>query len=141
MHVLLEAQLSCFLLIRRPPGSTPTDTLFPYTTLFRSHELHAALLDRAQYEVALLVHASPSFPDYFRDPSVPQLSSRASSSAHARERSLSSSGACAASSAVSNGPARSTAGDANTRSTAPVVRLYQYLSLSALTVTDRKRVG
>src|SRR3546814_4286511 len=90
MHVLLEAQLSCFLLIRRPPGSTPTDTLFPYTTLFRSHELHAALLDRAQYEVALLVHASPSFPDYFRDPSVPQLSSRASSSAHARERSLSS---------------------------------------------------
>src|SRR3546814_5082854 len=24
------------LLIRRPPRSTPTDTLFPYTTLFRS---------------------------------------------------------------------------------------------------------
>src|SRR3546814_11405555 len=26
-----------FLLIRRPPGSTRTDTLFPYTTLFRSY--------------------------------------------------------------------------------------------------------
>src|SRR3546814_4604487 len=26
----------CFVMIRRPPGSTRTDTLFPYTTLFRS---------------------------------------------------------------------------------------------------------
>src|SRR3546814_17240132 len=26
----------CFLIIRRPPRSTRTDTLFPYTTLFRS---------------------------------------------------------------------------------------------------------
>src|SRR3546814_15219243 len=26
----------CFLMIRRPPRSTHTDTLFPYTTLFRS---------------------------------------------------------------------------------------------------------
>src|SRR3546814_11893960 len=30
-----------FLMIRRPPRSTRTDTLFPYTTLFRS------LVDRA----------------------------------------------------------------------------------------------
>src|SRR3546814_15239759 len=28
----------CFLMIRRPPRSTRTDTLFPYTTLFRSYE-------------------------------------------------------------------------------------------------------
>src|SRR3546814_15058894 len=28
----------CFLMIRRPPRSTRTDTLFPYTTLFRSQE-------------------------------------------------------------------------------------------------------
>src|SRR3546814_3232971 len=28
-----------FLMIRRPPRSTRTDTLFPYTTLFRSLEL------------------------------------------------------------------------------------------------------
>src|SRR3546814_17925343 len=26
----------CFLMTRRPPRSTRTDTLFPYTTLFRS---------------------------------------------------------------------------------------------------------
>src|SRR3546814_3818592 len=26
----------CFVMLRRPPGSTRTDTLFPYTTLFRS---------------------------------------------------------------------------------------------------------
>src|SRR3546814_15799107 len=29
-----------FLMIRRPPRSTRTDTLFPYTTLFRSPDLH-----------------------------------------------------------------------------------------------------
>src|SRR3546814_19331417 len=32
-----------FLLIRRPPRSTRTDTLFPYTTLFRSARLQQAL--------------------------------------------------------------------------------------------------
>src|SRR3546814_14292828 len=31
-----------FLRIRRPPRSTRTDTLFPYTTLFRSNMLGAA---------------------------------------------------------------------------------------------------
>src|SRR3546814_8956851 len=31
-----------FLMIRRPPRSTRTDTLFPYTTLFRSHRLGRA---------------------------------------------------------------------------------------------------
>src|SRR3546814_1030061 len=30
-----------FLMIRRPPISTRTDTLFPYTTLFRSHRRSA----------------------------------------------------------------------------------------------------
>src|SRR3546814_17940189 len=29
-----------FLMIRRPPRSTRTDTLFPYTTLFRSRPPH-----------------------------------------------------------------------------------------------------
>src|SRR3546814_4560352 len=29
-----------FLMIRRPPRSTRTDTLFPYTTLFRSIAVH-----------------------------------------------------------------------------------------------------
>src|SRR3546814_6600200 len=32
-------------MIRRPPRSTLTDTLFPYTTLFRSWVLSAVLLD------------------------------------------------------------------------------------------------
>src|SRR3546814_4100761 len=30
-------------MIRRPPRSTRTDTLFPYTTLFRSHRRAAAV--------------------------------------------------------------------------------------------------
>src|SRR3546814_13288371 len=34
------------LMIRRPPRSTRTDTLFPYTTLFRSLRLRAGLLLR-----------------------------------------------------------------------------------------------
>src|SRR3546814_1983643 len=36
-------------MIRRPPRSTRTDTLFPYTTLFRSHpgQRQAGLLQRA----------------------------------------------------------------------------------------------
>src|SRR3546814_11981649 len=33
-----------FLMIRRPPRSTRTDTLFPYTTLFRSFRKAAAIL-------------------------------------------------------------------------------------------------
>src|SRR3546814_18718729 len=32
----IEFYLFFFLMIRRPPRSTRTDTLFPYTTLFRS---------------------------------------------------------------------------------------------------------
>src|SRR3546814_2530672 len=39
--VLSTCYLYCFfLMIRRPPRSTRTDTLFPYTTLFRSAVLH-----------------------------------------------------------------------------------------------------
>src|SRR3546814_14212165 len=39
-HCLLYI-LFFFLMIRRPPRSTRTDTLFPYTTLFRSREFVA----------------------------------------------------------------------------------------------------
>src|SRR3546814_16401416 len=35
-------------MIRRPPRSTRTDTLFPYTTLFRSHENIAAIVQVGQ---------------------------------------------------------------------------------------------
>src|SRR3546814_15881506 len=48
MYYALSSKLSvitvlcviCFLMIRRPPRSRRTDTLFPYTTLFRSRRLH-----------------------------------------------------------------------------------------------------
>src|SRR3546814_4502913 len=36
-----------FLMIRRPPRSTRTDTLFPYTTLFRSRFAHILCAGRA----------------------------------------------------------------------------------------------
>src|SRR3546814_9007922 len=38
--VLIICVLFFFLMIRRPPRSTRTDTLFPYTTLFRSQVAH-----------------------------------------------------------------------------------------------------
>src|SRR3546814_2592305 len=43
-------------MIRRPPRSTRTDTLFPYTTLFRSRRRRArsAREDRPRRQVALL---------------------------------------------------------------------------------------
>src|SRR3546814_11243225 len=36
MFILCGVMYFCFLMIRRPPRSTRTDTLFPSTTLFRS---------------------------------------------------------------------------------------------------------
>src|SRR3546814_11527344 len=41
--VLCQMRVFFFLMIRRPPRSTRTDTLFPYTTLFRSICLLGAL--------------------------------------------------------------------------------------------------
>src|SRR3546814_1625513 len=50
MYMLLFIIFVFFLMIRRPPISTRTDTLFPYTTLFRSRRLgrraHPARRDR-----------------------------------------------------------------------------------------------
>src|SRR3546814_8106932 len=44
-----------FLMIRRPPRSTRTDTLFPYTTLFRSvwqkQQLLVVIVFRALFEM------------------------------------------------------------------------------------------
>src|SRR3546814_12178729 len=36
IYLLYLSLLFCVLMVRRPPRSTRTDTLFPYTTLFRS---------------------------------------------------------------------------------------------------------
>src|SRR3546814_17683281 len=44
-----------FLMIRRPPRSTRTDTLFPYTTLFRSLGLDLAHLQCDQRAQCILV--------------------------------------------------------------------------------------
>src|SRR3546814_14585150 len=47
-NVVISLAFIFFVMIRRPPRSTRTDTLFPYTTLFRSHGVavtHRALLN------------------------------------------------------------------------------------------------
>src|SRR3546814_14184605 len=43
IYILCLCKLMCifFLMTRRPPRPTRTDTLFPYTTLFRSHLPHS----------------------------------------------------------------------------------------------------
>src|SRR3546814_17852573 len=47
-----------FLMIRRPPRSTRTDTLFPYTTLFRSYPLES-LGNDGPYSQQLSTFSSP----------------------------------------------------------------------------------
>src|SRR3546814_11336920 len=42
---IFRSFLFFFLMIRRPPRSTRTDTLFPYTTLFRSRDRHHQRMD------------------------------------------------------------------------------------------------
>src|SRR3546814_15987265 len=44
LHCLIMLFLFFFLMILRPPSSTRTYTLFPYTTLFRSRALFALAL-------------------------------------------------------------------------------------------------
>src|SRR3546814_7709162 len=44
--VLLSLYLFFFLMIRRPPRSTRTATLFPYTTLFRSFQAGGAAINQ-----------------------------------------------------------------------------------------------
>src|SRR3546814_16349768 len=51
----VDCYLFCFfffLMIRRPPRSTRTDTLFPYTTLFRSSGLRVIAADGSAYTPA-----------------------------------------------------------------------------------------
>src|SRR3546814_8986218 len=58
-----------FVMVRRPPRSTRTDTLFPYTTLFRS--LSAAQLsdDQGESEALLdLESDTPTTMDTFNSP-------------------------------------------------------------------------
>src|SRR3546814_13757231 len=55
MFLLLHT-LFFFLMIRRPPRSTRTDTLFPYTTLFRSGHTMKILISTDIEGVAGVVH-------------------------------------------------------------------------------------
>src|SRR3546814_21068262 len=54
-----------FLMIRRPPRSTRTDTLFPYTTLFRSPRRRAGTISRATRCARV---GNPAVPDDGPDP-------------------------------------------------------------------------
>src|SRR3546814_7114685 len=47
-----------FLMIRRPPRSTRTDTLFPYTTLFRSREEGQHQAKRGMHRAAHADHGA-----------------------------------------------------------------------------------
>src|SRR3546814_10764497 len=47
-------------MIRRPPRSTRTDTLFPYTTLFRSVNINYNTADRYRPSVATALQWRPS---------------------------------------------------------------------------------
>src|SRR3546814_3249539 len=57
MSIDIELISVFFLMIRRPPRSTRTDTLFPYTTLFRSvGEGEAKLRERVRPFMAAMRH-------------------------------------------------------------------------------------
>src|SRR3546814_10719858 len=46
-------------MIRRPPRSTRTDTLFPYTTLFRSVLREQSLADELEEDVVVALEGDP----------------------------------------------------------------------------------
>src|SRR3546814_12198528 len=55
--VIIDSICFFFLMRRRPPRSTRTDTLFPYTTLFRSSlKLGGVTTDRLSYPAAAPVY-------------------------------------------------------------------------------------
>src|SRR3546814_11280791 len=49
-----------FLMIRRPPSSTRTDTLFPYTTLFRSHDAALDVVFQREHYLGPLAYREAS---------------------------------------------------------------------------------
>src|SRR3546814_20736686 len=51
---LIDRFFFFFLMIRRPPRSTRTDTLFPYTTLFRSVEPTVPALEYIAQQLAFI---------------------------------------------------------------------------------------
>src|SRR3546814_4740207 len=54
-----------FLMIRRPPRSTRTDTLFPYTTLFRSaRRRRGGRAERPDFGRRSVIERSPGLPAF-----------------------------------------------------------------------------
>src|SRR3546814_8769512 len=51
-----------FLMIRRPPRSTRTDSLFPYTTLFRSQQLPSIVAGLSVYRAQCFAAAGQRYP-------------------------------------------------------------------------------
>src|SRR3546814_3019038 len=49
-------------MLRRPPRSTRTDTLFPYTTLFRSRQSHAGFPENGRANLRLRQQHPPDGP-------------------------------------------------------------------------------
>src|SRR3546814_17775154 len=47
-----------FLMLRRPPRSTRTDTLFPYTTLFRSRADDFRTVNQEKFCTAFICHGA-----------------------------------------------------------------------------------
>src|SRR3546814_12264658 len=78
MHIvrLVSHRFVFFLMTRGPPRSTRTDTLFPYTTLFRSLVVGDQVEDRVagRHDAAMGVEAQPVYPAGFRcgDPGARQ---------------------------------------------------------------------
>src|SRR3546814_15017238 len=64
----------CFLMIRRPPRATRTDTLFPYTTLFRSKRAQPmpriATLSLIPLAISIALRGRNRFPEIFDEPAA-----------------------------------------------------------------------
>src|SRR3546814_4218775 len=76
----LYCNLFFFLMIRRPPRSTRTDTLFPYTTLFRSLPcLRSAAILREKFDALAF---EPG--EFFRRPALVAAAVRSRNRAPAR---------------------------------------------------------
>src|SRR3546814_19901156 len=69
--LLISVTVLFFLMRRRPPRSTRTDTLFPYTTLFRSHRRAPPPQLPRRRAPAPPQHPAPS-PPLGQNPSTPQ---------------------------------------------------------------------
>src|SRR3546814_10717238 len=77
-----------FLMIRRPPRSTRTDTLFPYTTLFRSPRIErmaAVMIDIIAVEVDIAFRYPPHPREAVRVERMDRQQAKARSEEHTSE--------------------------------------------------------